>query len=378
MMQKVFTLEDLIRVAKRENNTKRSYLYVNPVQGKHIPAAPEVSLELFSQMAKQLEEYYQEERLLVIGFAETATAIGTAIAVLASNADYYMSTTREDVPGSEYLFFTESHSHATEQRLAIVGLEEALEKVDRIVFAEDEVTTGNTIEKLIHAMRKRFPDQARKFGIISILNSMSEDRIRELRQSGVECHFVQKIPTEYHIAQISRYTYEPLLSECIRPDRVVPEERIVENGWNSRVVCRTEILREKCRQFCEQMKQEIDGEKVLILGTEECMFPGMYLAAQYKKSCPDAFVRFHATTRSPIEISLAEDYPLHQRYPLVSLYEEERRTFVYNLDKYDQVLIVTDAAESNQMGKDSLTGALESCGNQKIMFVKWRESSNAK
>lgn len=378
MMQKKFELDDLIRVAKRENNTKRSYLYVNPVQGKHVPVSPSISLELFSRMAKQLEESYRGESLLVIGFAETATAIGTAIAFEAENVNYYMSTTREDVPGSEYLFFTESHSHATEQRLAIAGLEEVLEKVDRVVVAEDEVTTGNTIEKLMYAMRKRFSEYEIKFGIISILNSMSEDRIRELSQSGVECHYIQKIPTEYHVEQIAQYAYEPLQSECFLPDDTSVGELVVEKGWNPRVVCSTEILREKCVQLSDQMKQKFAGQKVLVIGTEECMFPGMYLAAQYEKAFSDALVRFHATTRSPIEVSMAEEYPLHQRYPLISLYEEERRTFIYNLEQYDQVWIVTDAPDPKKTGKDSLVGALESCGNRNIMFVKWRESSNAK
>ena len=31
---------DLVRIAKRENNTKRNYLVVNPLQGKHIPVQP--------------------------------------------------------------------------------------------------------------------------------------------------------------------------------------------------------------------------------------------------------------------------------------------------------------------------------------------------
>ncbi len=32
--------EDLVRIAKRENNTKRKYLVVNRLQGKHIPVSP--------------------------------------------------------------------------------------------------------------------------------------------------------------------------------------------------------------------------------------------------------------------------------------------------------------------------------------------------
>ena len=28
---------DLVRIAKRENNIRRKYLVVNPLQGKHVP-----------------------------------------------------------------------------------------------------------------------------------------------------------------------------------------------------------------------------------------------------------------------------------------------------------------------------------------------------
>ena len=34
-----YTEKDLVKIAKRENNTKRNYLVVDPLQGKHIPVA---------------------------------------------------------------------------------------------------------------------------------------------------------------------------------------------------------------------------------------------------------------------------------------------------------------------------------------------------
>ena len=129
-MRKKYLPEELVRVAARENNTKRSYLYVDPLQGKHIPVSPGLCLMLFSELSVMLEKRYNKERLLVIGFAETATAVGAAAAVGASNAAYYMTTTRENVPGCEYLFFTEEHSHAVQQKLAVNGLEECLGSAD--------------------------------------------------------------------------------------------------------------------------------------------------------------------------------------------------------------------------------------------------------
>lgn len=128
--------EDLVCVARRENNTKRSYLVVNRLQAKHIPAKPGRTLELFDQLAQLVKREYGNETLLLIGFAETATAIGARLAVYLNS--YYMQTTRETETGVNYIYFSESHSHATEQKLAKDGLDEAVGRVQRIVFVEDE------------------------------------------------------------------------------------------------------------------------------------------------------------------------------------------------------------------------------------------------
>lgn len=424
MMDRKYTIDDLIRVAKRENNTKRSYLYVNPIQGKHIPVSPTLSMGLFFQMAEILEDHYKNEKLLVIGFAETATAIGTAIAYKAKNVDFYMNTTREDVPGAEYLYFTESHSHATEQRLAKTGLEEVIPKVDRIFFAEDEVTTGNTIEKLIGVIQGAFDCSKCKFGIISILNSMVDERLAEFGQRDIPCEFLFRIPAGYRIGEIEDYEYKPLkqLSEVLggeggqqgRPgcgsllgddvdsgcDSNLEYGRLSVRGFrNTRVVCGTDRIRKDLDKFAENVLLELrnfeetgvmpenknseedetlhgsskKAESILILGTEEFMFPAMLIGHRLEQNDPQPEVRFHATTRSPIEISDGEDYPLQTRHPLLSLYDETRRTFIYNLKKYDHVIVVTDAYPVAQRGLDSLIGALKEVGNEDIRLISREE-----
>ena len=370
-----FELDDLVRVAKRENNPKRGYLYVNPLQGKHMPSSPSRTLALFSRMADLLEERYSNERLLVIGFAETATAIGAAIAYAARNADFYLHTTREDIPGTEYLFFTESHSHAAEQRLALDCLEDCLPLVDRIVFAEDEVTTGNTIEKLILGLRSRFPGGARKFGIVSVLNSMSGERLRELTEKGIACDCLRRVPHQYRAGDIERCPYEPLETAIAGKARQIPPLIRVDGPWNGRLPGETAAVRERCVAFVskvvDQVQPDPGSQKLLVLGTEEFMFPGLLLGKRLEELRPELTVRFHATTRSPIEVSLHGEYPLHTRYPLESLYQRGRRTFVYDLDRYDLVLIVTDADPINERGLVSLVGALERCGNSNIKLIQW-------
>ena len=98
---------DLVRIAKRENNNKRNYLVVNRLQGKHIPVKPVIALGMFRELAATIKGSYKGETLLLVGFAETATAIGAAVAIELGTK--YIQTTREVIPGVEYIFFSEEH-----------------------------------------------------------------------------------------------------------------------------------------------------------------------------------------------------------------------------------------------------------------------------
>ena len=51
-----YTAADTLRIAKRYNNPKRSYLLVNPLQAKHIPVSPTAALEMMSALGGQVEE----------------------------------------------------------------------------------------------------------------------------------------------------------------------------------------------------------------------------------------------------------------------------------------------------------------------------------
>lgn len=376
-MESNFKLEQLIKLAKRENNNKRSYLYVNPIQGKHIPVSPGVSLELFRELAAKIESTYSGEKILIIGFAETATAIASALACMASNVIYYMNTTRESIEDTEYLFFTESHSHATEQRLVKNHLSDVFQQVDRIVFAEDEVTTGNTIEKLIHVIEDHYQECELQFGIISILNSMTDQRLEDLSHKKIVCDYIHRIPFEYRIHDIESYTYHDMSRQINFYGNDFRKKIFINDYWNCRIVTAVDTIRRKLHQFIEKSIKEViftgNEHKILVLGTEEFMYPGMIFGKELEVRYPSVDVRFHATTRSPILTSDDPAYPLQNRHTLDSLYEKDRRTFIYNLEKYDQIFIVTDAAPINDRGLSSLFSALEQYGNDNIHLIMWSD-----
>ena len=84
-----------VRIAKRENNNKRGFLIVNPYLGKHVPINPNDVFDCFERMAEQFPAGVDNTRTLVIGFAETATALGIHYAI--KNKTLFMQTTREKV-----------------------------------------------------------------------------------------------------------------------------------------------------------------------------------------------------------------------------------------------------------------------------------------
>lgn len=363
---------EFVSVAKRENNPKRNYLVVNRLQGKHVPVAPEIVFEMFDALADRLQAACKKERLLLIGFAETATAIGARLAVRLGS--YYMQTTREQIPNAEYLLFSESHSHATEQKLVKDDVEKILPKVDRVVFVEDEVTTGNTILNIINILEKEYPDKMR-FTVASVLNGMDAEAKGRYRERQIGLFYLCETNHRQYAAIAEGYNgdgeYISMDTSCAVPSAVYR----LHGYLNSRRCVLGEAYNKACEALWEQIKAAVPLDKkqsVLILGTEEFMYPALWIGACLEK-CGHA-VKCHATTRSPIAVSCESDYPLSVRYELASFYEDGRRTFIYDLKKYDSVWILTDAINPKENGVCSLIHALESCGNDDIRLFFWGDN----
>lgn len=471
----IYQEQDLVTVAKRENNTKRNYLIVNRRQGKHIPVCPKEALEMFSALADIVRQAYRNERLLIIGFAETATAIGAAVAV--ELGQYYIQTTRENVEGvDDYVYFTEAHSHATEQKVVradvesvvcgrkntyggqtdgtVVTMEEPLKPIDRIVFIEDEVTTGNTILSAIEKIEELETIKAIEkvngkklcFSVASILNGMDSAAETLFQKRQIPLHYLVKIDHAKYPQLAENYRGDGNYMNCSNDEsesRVKLEDseinqfgeinginkinQINKNNFganklnnvyylknntnsicfnsacsdinyinnkcyyidgfdnrcfikeftvggcrNARRIQDAKVYQNACEQLCQKICAQIElPDQILVLGTEEFMYPALLLAAKLEEQGKS--VRFHATTRSPIAVSTESEYPLHARYELASIYDNQRKTFVYDLAAYNAVIIISDAPITSAEGKNSIYKALAHSGNQNITLVQWKE-----
>lgn len=367
-----FEVSDLVRAARRDNNTKRPYLLVNPAQGKHIPVEPHTALSVFGALGEQVRQAIPNgQAVLVIAFAETATAIGAAIAAALPGTVYFMQTTRENVPNTDYLYFSETHSHATEQRLCTRGLDEVLPKVQHIVFAEDEVTTGNTILHLIDALCARYDLAHITFGVASLLNGMTPESWEVYQSKGIWTRYLLATDNAQLSETAARFAADGDRFAVQSAHELQAEHAQTPGLVDPRCVCEAETYYSACGALARKVVQLVpqDAARVLVLGTEECMYPGLIAGFVLERVGHD--VRFHATTRSPILTDAHPDYPLHARYELRSLYDGDRVTYLYNLDAYDHVCIVTDAQNLDQ-GLDTLLAALARTGNRSVTVLEWR------
>ncbi len=364
----MYTEQDLVRIAKREQNKKRNYLVVNRLQAKHIPVSPGKAFAMFDALAELVEKEYRGETLLFIGFAETATAIGARLAVR-FGCDY-IQTTREDLPGEDYLYFTESHSHAVDQKLVKSDMEALLKKVSRIIFVEDEVTTGNTILKIVDILAAYAENI--DFSAASLLNGMDEEAQKRYQERGIRTHFLVKTDHSAYAERAEQFSGNGI---SLKPDTspAAGWREICAKGWmNARRQVNGKSYQRACENLWDQVKETIAAgqrKRFLVLGTEEFMYPAYFLGVQLEKMGME--VKCHASTRSPIAVSREEEYPLHKRYELASFYEEGRKIYLYDIGTYEEVLVVTDAQTITENGKNSLFHALISVGNRKITMIRW-------
>ena len=363
---------DMIGIAQRENNHKRNYLFVNRFQAKHIPVSPSKALKLFQKLGEKVYCDYKNKKTTMIGFAETATAIASTVAIHSPDDVYYIHTSREILPSKHSVVeFKEEHSHATQQILYCKKVEEMLFQAEKILFIEDEITTGKTILNFIEALQKKgiYAD----FGACSIVNSMDKQH--------------RDVFHEKNISLYALLNWNESISDKLFLDNTIVNEKMkrelpssvhymtLYTTVNPRLGCSAKEYQMCCMHLAEQIYNIVCSDtikSILILGTEECMYPAILTGEYIEKKGICKTVKTHSTTRSPIVPRVQQQYPIFNRISFESLYEKGRKTYLYNLEKYDIVIIVTDAQNYNKTGEQQLLQSLKSYGNETVTIINWR------
>lgn len=356
-----YTKETTLRVAKRYRNAKRAYLLVNPLQAKHMPVSPTEALTMMRTLGEGLRQEFPGARL-VLGFAETATALGAAVASRLGPDCAFLTTTREAGEGPGWVRFLEEHSHAAEQKLWGGDLDALLQKTDTVLFVDDEISTGKTLRNMVAQLTRRWPALGEKTLVAaSLLNRVTPEQEEALVDAGITCRCLVRLPQEDHTAQVADWTVTEA-PPAVPQNRSFRQALLPGEGLrNPRKTLRIGAYDRSCQALAEAMLSRALGPvdtlgKILVLGTEECMYPALILGEKLERL--GAEVCCHATTRSPIGLCDAPGYPIRSGWKLPSFYEEERTTYVYNLKEYDTVIVLSDTKKTDLRAIQALASVL--------------------
>lgn len=324
----------MFRVEERIKNTNRPYLLENTRIGKYAPVAGWAPVDCFKDLALQVK-IPTDKKIIVIGFAETATALGMAVAMQlhASHTLLYMSTTREQLVGEPLVEFSEEHSHAKQHYL--YGDPALFASYDYVLFVEDEVTTGNTICNCIKALSSKFPQL--QFGVAALLLCTDEESEQKLRAVGCRDLF---------------YSYKGVIEGADRDVAVEYSTRVITAKMPD--TRHLTDLKEYSIAFENLLTKLPDSlhQPTLFLGTEECQYAALLLSYTYSAD-------YLTTTRVPVHTGRA-----HHR--IASCYRDEM-VHLYGMRKYDSVVVVTDG--NYEPGIESMVADLHELFNARSIIV---------
>ncbi|MCI4041538.1 phosphoribosyltransferase [Streptomyces sp. TRM75563] len=171
-------LQELLGLALRRN-PKRAHLLVSNVLGKHVPQRPSVVYGAGYGLGERVRELLGEQearRAVVLGYAETATGLGHAVADGLRDAPYLHSTRRPVAGARQAGGFEESHSHATSHLLLpedgelLAGGGPGAD-ASALVLVDDEFSTGNTVLNTIRALHALHPRE--RYVIVALVDMRS-------------------------------------------------------------------------------------------------------------------------------------------------------------------------------------------------------------
>ncbi len=415
------------------NNSKRKFLFVSNVLGKHMSVKPsdailigkllgvlyqkenavddskkmlcdsiinDIKTNLGSkEETKQIKETLAyssdvEEKTSVIAFAETATSLGHIVFDTFKNGHVFYHTTREQVDfEGDIVSFEEEHSHAT-SHLVYEDAEYKIESSSNIVLVDDEISTGNTILNIIKSLKDNY--DVKKFSVLTIMDLRNEENIDKFRQ------FEKEHNLEINVISVLKGQIKNVENLSLTLDEIKKHEIFVKD-YNvelpAAMIKKIEVgnysVTEKYNKgyldttgrfgisgsskssFDELIDDTADilsdyvMGKTLVLGTEEFMYIPMMIANKLEGD-----ISFKSTTRSPIYPCNADSYPIKSGVRFKSLYNPSVNNFIYNLkeEEFETILVVVE--KTNELDLNEINNVLSSVG-KRVYFVLLTEDKKS-
>jgi adenine/guanine phosphoribosyltransferase-like PRPP-binding protein len=357
-------LDALAGLALRRN-PRRAHLLVSRVLGKHLAVDPAVALKAAARLAAKVVSHSPGDAagFLVFGFAETATALGQAVAAALPASVCVLSTRR---PGASTIVFAEEHSHATDHR--VLASAEVINAPRTVVLVDDELSSGRTAVNTIRALHREATHPAYVVAALLDLRPAAARREFDLlaAELGVPVEAVSLLSGELHIpsdaparvAGIVADADAPELLPAAHPAQLITAcwpaktQLCARHGWDA---ADESALDAAVRPLAEALLAGIpaSADRLLVLGTEELMYAPLRLASALADLLVGTGrqVRYQSTTRSPVAPIDRDDYAVRCALEFSAPDEPERSSFVYNVRPgvADHIIVVTDGGETGPM-----------------------------
>jgi adenine/guanine phosphoribosyltransferase-like PRPP-binding protein len=325
-------LESCVAFATRQN-PRRLYLFVSKVLGKHWPVKPSLMRDVHARLAAKIADW--PGPLLVIGLAETATALGRGVAEEAASRTgrddiLYLQTTRYRLSRPLAFGFDERHSHAPDHVVYLPqpALQPLFRTARTLVLVDDEISTGRTLAELARACLEINPGIER-IAFACITQWLGDARRRELA------------------AMLERPVLFPALIEgCFQfeadpsfPLPTLPSSMADPSRDHDGIVAdpaRTGLIGGRWRSPDQLSFPPAGGREpgigrdrdqpLVVIGTGEYTYAPFRFALALEEEGHD--VRFQSTTRSPILMGDA----IASRREFPDNYGDGIANYLYNLD----------------------------------------------
>ena len=440
-------VRDLVGMALRIN-PRRSHLLVSRVLGKHVPTDPRIvygagrllgakvadalsgvdsgigsrggcllaaALDGVTAAASELLASCDQHRhtrslpapgAVVLGYAETATALGHSVADALGAP--YLHSTRRPVPTVRSVgVFHEEHSHAT-RHLLLPELRDFLAGPGPLVLVDDELSTGQTVLNTIRLLHASLPRSRYVIATLVDLRSPA-DRARlaataaELGDVRIEvvCLAAGQLELAPDALTAGQRIVAGILTETPAQAAPVPTPVVagighVDHRWpagvrdggrhgfteqhradfEAAVAGTAAILASASASASASADTDADagsppagsaGRRVLVLGTEELMYAPLRIAVALADELAGAAVYFSTTTRSPVLAVDEPGYAIRSRLTFPAHDDPADgpgMRYAYNVAPargtapFDEVIVVDDVGTGELTGTDGLLARL--------------------
>ncbi|MBF0724123.1 phosphoribosyltransferase family protein [Sanguibacter inulinus] len=284
-----------------------------------------------------------EGATVVVGYAETATALGHCVGAALGVPSLH--STRRPVAGvTPAAGFAEEHSHATEH-LLLPADPRFLADASTLVLVDDEISTGKTVLNTVRALHADSPrDRYVVAALIDLRSAADQERFEALgREIGARVDVValtsgtitlpEDVLERAPVVVAEQSAHQELLRAGAAGDvgradgaegsdaagsadgadgapatrraavtrRAAWEDGVREGGRHGFSVEDETVLQARAVALAEDLARELVGPDVLVLGFEELMYAPLLVGVALTAAVSDDVrVRYSTTTRSPV------------------------------------------------------------------------------